>query len=364
MEFIAWGILLFIGMRTIVVLANYFGKLYLPEIKDVNLSKISVLIPARNEEKNLPDLLSSLVQSNHENLEIWVCDDHSTDGTNKLLKEWSKKDHRINFFCGEDLPAGWTGKNFACHQLSKKAMGDYFLFIDADVVLNENALSKAIAHLQSNKLDLLSIFPQQIMQGFSEQISVPFMNWALLNLLPLLLVSGSRSSIFSAANGQFMLFNAQNYRKNLWHEQVKNKNVEDIHIARKLKIKGMHVGVLLGRNDVYCRMYENYQGALNGFSRNVHEFFLGQRWLMVFFWAVLISGPFLVYLYLGWLNLLYYFVLVMINCIAVSKASRQGVWANLFYHPLQMLFFTQLVFRNIRLKFKKKSEWKGRVLPV
>jgi chlorobactene glucosyltransferase len=364
MEFIAWGILSFIVIRTMVVLANYFGRLFLPETKVVSQAKLSVLIPARDEVQNLPVLLNSILGSTHKDLEVWVCDDHSTDGTYELLEEWAKKDSRMHFFRGDYLKEGWTGKNFACHQLSLKATGDLFLFVDADVVLDEKALLKAVSYIKTNKLNLLSIFPQQILKSFSEKVSVPFMNWALLNLLPLKLVSSSKGTAFSAANGQFMLFDAKSYRENNWHEQVKNKNVEDIYIARLMKKKGQRVGVLLGRDDVYCRMYENYKGALNGFSRNVHEFFLGQRWLMVFFWAVMISGPIVVYVYLGWVTLLFFLILSIVNCLTVSKASHQGALVNLFFHPLQMLFFTHLVFINIRLKFKKKSEWKGRVIPV
>ncbi len=364
MEILAWGILFFLTLRTLVAVINALGQLYLPSGNEQVNKKLSVLIPARNEEKNLPVLFASLLESDYLNFEIWVCDDHSTDATNSILKKWSKKDKRINYFKGKDLPEGWMGKNFACHQLSQKATGDYFLFIDADVIVSEDSLSKAVNYAGKRQVSLLSIFPKQIMQKISEQISVPFMNWALLNLLPLMLVLKSGKSIFSAANGQFMLFNAEEYLQNKWHERVKRSNVEDILIARLMKGSKKRVAVLLGDNDVFCRMYTGYSEALNGFSRNVHEFFLGKRWLMVFFWIVLIAGPLVVYSYLGWQYFVLFMGLLLINCIAVSLASKQNVLLNIVLHPAQMLFFSQLVIENFKLKLKKKSEWKGRVIPV
>ena len=364
MEVFALSILFFLILRTIVALVNAFGGLYLQSINQPVNNQLSVLIPARNEEENLPVLLNSLLQSDYPDFEIWVCDDHSTDSTARVLKEWSEKDKRIHYFKGKDLPAGWAGKNFACHQLAQKASGDYFLFLDADVVVSEGTLSKAVRYSAKNKLCLLTIFPKQVMQTISEQISVPFMNWALLNLLPLALVSRSKNPLFAAANGQFMLFNGEGYRKNTWHEQVKESTGEDILIARFMKEAQKKVAVLLGNDDVFCRMYTDYPEALNGFSRNVHEFFLGKRWLMVFFWAVLVSGPFVVFGVLGWQPLVFFLALVVMNRFAVSGASKQKVFINIGLHPFQMLFFTQLVFKNIKLKLTKRSEWKGRIISV
>ncbi|HAH25180.1 MAG TPA: glycosyl transferase family 2, partial [Prolixibacteraceae bacterium] len=114
--------------------------------------------------------------------------------------------------------------------------------------------SKAVAYFQQKKLSLLSIFPQQKMETFSEWIIVPVMNWILQSLLPMILVSKTSFPSLSAANGQLMMFESESYLRYQWHSKVRNQNVEDIRLARMVKSEGLKMAVLLGNNDIYCRM--------------------------------------------------------------------------------------------------------------
>lgn len=355
-------LLAFFGLRTIVALINAASKPYLPDAKNQVSGKVSILIPARNEEHNLPQLLDSIIRLDYKDVEIWICDDHSSDQTLQVLEEWKSKDHRIRYFRGEPLPPLWTGKNYACHQLAQKATGDYLLFVDADVTLASQVLQKALVFIKAKRLALLTIFPRQLMPGVSERITVPLMNWALLNLLPLVAVLKLKNPLFAAGNGQFMLFDAQLYKQNCWHKKVKACPVEDILIVRMLKEKGQRVAVLLGRNDVFCRMYQSYWESLQGFSRNVHEFFLGSRLLMILFWISLLATPVAVFASWSWLGLLLYFVLFIMNRLAVSWASQEKLAVSLLLHPAQILFFTHLIYANIWLRIKKNGTWKDRTI--
>lgn len=361
---ISWVVLAFLVLRTLVALVNAVSKPYLPVAGNKHKEKVSLLVPARNEEHNLPNLLSAISQLNYSDFEVWVCNDHSTDKTIDILQEWQQHVDWLHYFNGETLPPNWTGKNFACHQLAQKARGHYWLFLDADVALAPDVLQKAVDFSKEKNLSLLSIFPQQIMQSISEKMTVPVMNWILLTLLPLRLVLQAKNPLFAAGNGQFMLFDAKNYQLNRWHEKVKNRNVEDILIVRMMKEHQEHAAVLLGNGDVFCRMYRHYAGALQGFVKNVHEFFFGSRLLMLFFGLVVVGSPLLLYFALGWKGLLVYGVLLVVNRLLVSRASHQQYWANLFYHPLQMVFLALLMIENIRLRITKKAKWKGRKITI
>ena len=234
-------LLIFISVliSTIVVVYNYFTA---PILKD-NSEKldqadlVSVLIPARNEENNIANCLNNILQQDYENFEIFVLDDQSTDRTKEIVKSFSQKHSCVFYVDGEPLPPNWTGKNWACHQLSKKAKGKYLLFVDADVELAKNALSSALKILFAKQVKMLSVFPTQKIKTLGEWLIVPLMNWLLLSFLPLKQVYASANISLIAANGQFMLWERETYFDIGGHKQVANAVVEDMELARKTKVK-------------------------------------------------------------------------------------------------------------------------------
>jgi len=364
MEYLAGFILVFLAIRTLISLANLLSELHLPNENPISTPKVSVLIPARNEERNIGKLLAALQQQDYPELEVIVCNDHSTDQTEEILNGFAGEESRFHWFMGEKLPADWLGKNFACHQLAQKASGEILLFLDADVELNPDAIRKAVAFFQQKKLALLSVFPQQKMQSLGEWTTVPVMNWILQSLLPMILVQKTRFASLSAANGQFMLFDAKEYQKFRWHERVKNENVEDIRIARLVKTSGLKMAVLLGNRDVYCRMYDQLDEAVAGFSRNIHEYFGGSRAAMFLFWFIVCFGPFIVFFAMEEWFFCLFVPLVVVNRMAVAWAGRKNVFASAALHPLQMLGFTAIVFTNVFRRMKKETEWKGRKIQM
>jgi len=198
------------------------------------------------------------------------------------------------------------------------------------------------------------------MESLSEWITVPVMNWILQSLLPMILVQKIKDPSLSAANGQFMMFDAENYRNCQWHSKVRNQNVEDIRLARMIKAEGLRIAVLLGNMDVFCRMYRHLDEAVHGFSRNIHEYFGGRRTVMIGFWLTVCFGPWIVWYVLGIKYLGLYVVLVIANRIFVAGANRQNLILSVLLHPVQMISFTAIVFANIYRRIKKDTEWKGR----
>jgi chlorobactene glucosyltransferase len=362
MIYLGYILLAMLGGRFLVVLTNFLSRPFLPEANENGDEPlVSILIPARNEECTISLILSDLQQCGYSNLEVIVCNDHSTDGTAKVLSDFQYKYPQLSFFESVPLTEGWMGKNFACHQLAEKANGTYLLFLDADVRIMPGVISKMVSYASSRNLALLSFFPQQIIGSIGEWCTIPLMNWVLLSYLPLPLVRWERGETLSAANGQTMFFDAAEYKKHRWHEQVKGANVEDILIARLVKKNNLKLEVLLGNNDVLCRMYENYLDAVKGFSRNIHQWFNGNRVWMLFFVVVSwVRIPLLIAIFPSIVALIALFVVFMMKWL-VAVMSNQSVVKNYVYHFFQLLALTIIAARNLTGAKKGRLEWKGRV---
>ena len=139
MDYIACIILAFALLQLLVAWVNLLFQERLPARDVVPLPTLSLLIPARDEEMNIGRLLGDLTTINDRILEIIVCDDQSSDRTAELVEESAAHDSRIRLIRGDRLPDGWSGKNHTCHCLAKEATGDYLLFLDADVRVEEGA---------------------------------------------------------------------------------------------------------------------------------------------------------------------------------------------------------------------------------
>lgn len=360
MELLAIFILGFLILRVTISLVNFFSGLHLPNKKPKSFPRVSILVPARNEEAAIGQLLESVEKIHYPDYEVIVCDDHSSDNTDEILNWFSGEDERVHWFLGEQLPDGWLGKNFACYQLAQKATGKYLIFLDADVELSRDAITRAVAFFQKKNLSLLSVFPQQKMESLAEWMIVPVMNWILQSLLPMMLAEKTSFPSLSAANGQFMMFERENYHQYQWHSRVKNQPVEDIRLARMVKSQGLKMTVLLGSYDIYCRMYHHWGEAVQGFSRNIHEYFGGSRWLMTLFGILVICGPFVVWVAMGGPYLLLFIALVIFNRFLVALAARQNIFWSLLLHPVHMISFVAIAFNNILRRIKKETTWKGR----
>ncbi len=353
-------ILSFTAVQFLVALANLIFSQPLPEKSSYSPELISVLIPARNEENNISNLLKDLQQQNYPHLEIIAFNDQSTDKTEQILKKFAAGDERIKYLNSEGLPEGWLGKNFACHSLSMEANGKYLLFLDADVRISGRIIEQMLAFLQEHKLTLLSIFPMQIMKTIGERTTVPNMNYILLSLLPLILVRKSRFSSLAAANGQCMFFLTEDYKKHHLHKFMKSSKVEDIEIARLLKRKKKKVACLAGQSEISCRMYNSYAEAVNGFSKNVIMFFSNSFLIGFLFWLVTTFGFIVVYLSFPLPVFLVYLAAILLTRIFISKVSNQSILQNLVLAIPQQVTIGIFIFRALTNKLKKQHTWKGR----
>ena len=310
LEYLAWVILAFTGIRFLVVFTNIITHQILKSAIYEGTDLVSVLIPCRNEEDNIGSLLESLVHHDYPYLEILVYDDESTDHTARIVKEYAERYSQVKYIKGIPLPTGWSGKVHACFQLAQQAKGAFFLFTDADVTIRNGLISSTLHHIQKKKLHLLSLFPQQTMLSFGEKITVPVMNWILVSFLPLICTKNSKKPSLSAANGQFLLFRADTYIKNQFHGVLKKALVEDIAIFKMMKKRRLTSHTILSNNMISCRMYHSYEDAIDGFSKNIKDFFSGYPF-MLFFTFITVIGPILILFALSWQLFVIYTILAI-----------------------------------------------------
>ncbi len=360
MIYLAYFVLAFTTLQLLISLVNLlFSEKPAKEVlKDSPL--VSVLIPARNEEVNIRNILQDLIMQDYRNVEIIVFDDQSEDKTANVVREFERKDPRISLISSSSLPDGWLGKNYACHSLSRVAKGDWMLFVDSDVRVSGKIISGEIAFATKHRLALVSIFPKQLMHSFGELITVPNMNFILLSLLPLVSVRRSAFPSLAAANGQFMLFNSSIYKSLNPHEFTKANKVEDIEIARLLKRKGYRIACLTGNDNVKCRMYSGFTGAVNGFSKNVSAFFGNSILLSLLFWITTTFGIIFVSMTMPVAIVISYIVAYSLIRITVSVVSEQNVLLNLLYIVPQQISCGIFIGSAIINRYFKAYKWKGR----
>jgi glycosyltransferase involved in cell wall biosynthesis len=360
MIYLGYFILIFTTLQFLVAAVNLIFLQRYPKTMNPYSGLVSVLIPARNEEKNIGTLLDNLQNQNYQNIEIFVFNDQSTDQTAEVVNNFAQRNNRIKLINSEGLPKGWLGKNFACYKLASKATGDYLLFLDADVRVAGSIIQDTTNLSEKHNLGLLSIFPMQKMENLGERMTVPNMNYILLSLLPLVLVRKTKFPSLAAANGQFMLFNAKTYRKNAPHKQVKNSKVEDIEIARWYKQNHIKVACLVGNPFITCRMYKGFSDAVYGFSKNVIQFFGDSFVLAILFWLITTFGFIVVLLQFSIALFVAYIGLTVLTRIFISTASRQAVLRNLILAVPQQITMGLFIFQAIKNTFKKEYIWKDR----
>ena len=257
---------------------------------------VSVIIPARNEEKNIAACLDTLLSQDYPNYEILVIDDNSTDRTWEIISLYQKKDPRVHAFKGQPLPEGWVGKQYACQQLIEKASGDYLLFTDADTRHSPQSISWAVTNILKHQADFMSGYLNQLIGSLGEALVVPAMYLMTTILLPLWKVPEKNHQLFSFAIGQFMICKRSSVLAIGGYQSFKDSLVEDMSLARKMKEHGFKTVFVDGKDYISCRMYHSFREAFRGYVKclfgTLNQSFILILGLILFLFAV-IELPFL-----------------------------------------------------------------------
>lgn len=237
--------------------------------------RVSILIPARNEENNIERVINSArAQVGLNDFEILVLDDDSTDSTAQVVDEIAAQDHRVRLIdSNESIPAGWQGKQFACHRLSLAANGSIIVFVDADVELAPTAVGACTQLLRKQGLALVAPYPHQVAHGALERLVQPLVVWSWAATLPVGIAEKSLRPSLSAANGQLLVLDAASYRASGGHESVKDIVLEDIALMRALKVAGFNCTTVNGSQIANCRMYESSEQVIDGYTKSLWSAF-------------------------------------------------------------------------------------------
>jgi chlorobactene glucosyltransferase len=362
------GIIALLVLVNIITIINVVAGPFLRNYyRPAGTPLVSVLIPARNEEKNISDCLSTLQTQTYSRFEVIVLDDHSSDATHKIAKAFAASDDRMKVIRGKELPPGWTGKNWACSQLSKKAKGKILLFMDADVRPGPAAIENTVAAFERFKASGVSAFPRQRFSNRAAEIVVPLMDVLLYGALPLRAVKIRRFSSLLAANGQWLAFTSEAYQSIGTHAAVRMEIVEDMALARRVKHEGLRFVVTSGVGAVECSMYDAWKDLVGGFSKN---FFAAFGFRPSAFIAVL--SVIFVLAVLPFVALALSFPLYAVVAVALNYAFRFMMSARFGHgiltavlHPLGALAAIVIGLNALRLYyFHGEVHWKDRPIVV
>ena len=261
--------------------------------------KVSIILPARNEEKFIGKCLESFIQQDYENYEIMAVDDSSDDRTWQIIEKYAASSEKVVPIKAKPKPDGWMGKNWACMEGFNRASGDLLLFTDADTRYSEKVISFAVTHLLSEKLDVLTVIPRLLCLDNITKITLPMLSTFLHSRYSALNVNNPKKGI-GYFFGSFFIIKKEIYQKIGTHEKVKHEIVEDGALGKITKESGFLLKMVRGEHLLDAVYSRSPQEMWNGLQRlMVPLYHQNKSYAVGVFFAVLfilfIPIPFLIY---------------------------------------------------------------------
>jgi glycosyltransferase involved in cell wall biosynthesis len=327
---------------------------------------VSVIVPARNEELCLSRCLQSLVAQQGVNLEVIVVDDASTDRTRGIAESIGG----VRVVDAGPLPVGWSGKVNAMLAGARVARGDWLLFTDADTVHRPGSLARALAEAEEHGAAMLSYSPAQEVDGLCEKAVMPVIFAELAAAYRPSEVSDPASQA-AAANGQYLLISRAAYDAVGGHAAVATSWLEDVALARAVKLSGRKLWFRFGGDAVSARMYRSFRQLKEGWTKNLILLFpsaleLALRRMAEF---ILLAGGGFVTIRSGIHGQAKVAIssAVLVTCLAAAFFRRIGKahfsWGANAFAPLGLPIFSYLLLRSRIFHSKGKVTWKGRQCP-
>ncbi len=340
---------------------------------------VSILIPAKNESKNIVDCVKPLLSQLRENDEVIVINNGSADNTEVLLKEMGaqelsgqesssrgRQSAKLKYLNTPQTPEGWTGKNFALHLGVPFAAGDWFLFTDADTRHEAGSVDAAVAFAEENTLDLLTLLPRCLAQGFWENLMQPCAMAYMGLWFPLRKINDPSSKTFFA-NGQYLLIRKDHYQKTGGHVAVKEAFLEDFALMKRTKQMGARGMCGFGMEIYGTRMYDSFNALWRGWRRIfLHAFeqrpaSLLKCVLSVLFFSVLPVGIFvasMAHFSISWVLGTILMAIIFgtaFKAYAIVKARQRYA----FLHPFAALVFAGILCDASRMAvLKRPTFWR------
>ncbi len=331
----------------------------LPDLAVIDSPKVSVLIPARNEESTLPHLLTALNQQTFKAHETIVIDDQSIDATAQIAKQFG-----VSIVQTPPLPTGWTGKNWALKTGYAASSGDILIFLDADTEPKPDLLRRLVAHVQ-HLGGLVSVQPYHRTERPYEQLAL------LFNLVGLIAVKLGNDG--GVAFGPAMATSRADYERVGRHDAVAGYVVEDWFIAHLYEHVGLPASAYMGYDQINYRMYPGgVQDLIDGFNKNFATAAGQVSWLRMLAVVLWLSGLFWIawclpaalfnWPIVGNSSLLYnsLFYLAFATQLAIMVRSVGSFRLTAFFFPIPVVFFIFVFIQAILSLNRGQIKWKGR----
>jgi chlorobactene glucosyltransferase len=324
---------------------------------------VSVLIPARDEERIIERTVRSLLAQTYPHFEVLVVDDRSTDTTGAILAGIAAEDQRLSVISGVEPPEGWLGKPWALWQASRQATGELLLFVDADIIYAPEALGAMVARMEESGVAMLSICPRFEMPGFWERVAMPQLALTVFTFIPTWL--GNRTTIpdLGIGGGPGNLVRRDAYEAAGGHAALKDAVIDDVGLAHLLRAEGKRTELVRADDFVSLRMYHGAAEIIDGFTKNLFPA-MGNRISTAVVALVLMLlvnlVPFALAL-TGNVRALEIVALIIVIRLALFASLGYGLVNAALCHPLTVAFWSWIFLRSIwKTGVRKEMLWRGR----
>ena len=321
---------------------------------------VSVVIPARNEERSIGATVAAMLAQTYRELEVIVIDDQSSDRTPEILAAFA--DPRLTILQGEETPAGWLGKPWALEQGSRRARGELLLFVDADIHYEPKAVASMVDALEESGASMLAILPHIEMRTLGEQVSMMMLPFFVAAGIPLWLGNRWNAVGLALGGGVGNLVRRSAYDAIGGHAALHNAVIDDIGLARQLRAHGLRTRHVITDVLVSARMYHGLREVVAGFEKNVFAF-LGNAWSALALAAVMIwlhVLPFVLAFTGRPVSIAIVAICTLIRLI-IALRSRYSVLNAIFLHVPMVLVWLYILLQSTWMTIRRREiHWRGR----
>ncbi|MCM8827294.1 MAG: glycosyltransferase family 2 protein [Candidatus Omnitrophica bacterium] len=365
-------LILYFCLRSLVYIHSW-KKLPIIDSFPEKTPLISVIVPARNEEKSIGNCLDSLVKQSYPNYEIIVVNDESTDRTREIVEEFVRKDKRVNLINSKSLPKRWLGKCWSIYQGVQIAKGDWLLFSDADVIHHPDTITSVYYYSVKNNIDFLTLKFNFLVKGFWEKIVIPALMFIKTWFVPSPRKVNDMDSKAIEAKGDFIFVNRKAYEEVGEHQAVKNEFIESAALMRRFKEYRKIVALLDGSHLIKVRKFHSLREIISSYSKFYYKFFESPLNILVVLLGILfvlgVISPFIIVLLYPFFDnrlinllpwaLIQILIIIFVGIIVYRKDRFFPLYIIGF--PLGALVGIYIILSALfnHLILKKKS-WRGR----
>jgi len=342
--------------------------------------RVSIIVPARNEERDIEQALRLLLALDYGNYEVIAVNDRSTDRTGEIMERVAHDSHFsqkrrevghpiLRVIHHRELPAGWLGKTYAMWSAANTANGDWLLFTDADVLFRADSLRRALAYAEAERADHVVLFPEMIMKTVGEYMTIAFFQTMFVFGHRPWKVADPKSRDHMGV-GAFNLVRRSAYEAVGTYAALRMEVLDDMKLGKVVKNAGFAQRNVFGRDLISIRWARGAMGVVDNLTKNFFAILSFQWWralISTFGMAFLNLMPFIgVWLAHGWARLPYAIALLSIFMIYVGMSWHSKVPAYCFVlHPVSSALFVYILLRSTaHTLWRDGVVWRGTKYPL